>query len=184
MREIKFYARGGQGAVTASKVLVQSAIFDGKFAQSIPSYGQERQGAPIFCFARIDDEYIPTKSYVDEPDCVIVFDTGLKQSGIDVLENLKEGSTIVVNSHMKMKEYFDNENVKTIISVDANQITSDIIGDVPPNMAILGAIAKADDTVSIDSIYKAIQTNIKGRAGELNAESARKAYETAKIYKR
>ena len=46
MWEFKFYSRGGQGAVTAAKILVNAAILEGKFAQAIPSYGQERKGAP------------------------------------------------------------------------------------------------------------------------------------------
>ena len=41
MWEFKFYSRGGQGAVTAAKILVNAAILEGKFAQAIPSYGQE-----------------------------------------------------------------------------------------------------------------------------------------------
>lgn len=184
MNEIKFYSRGGQGAVTASKVLVQSAILDGKFAQSIPSYGQERQGAPVFCFARIDKNYIPTKSYVDEPDLVIVFDTGLDKSGVNVLEGIKKNATIVVNSTNDMKEYFENENVSTIVSIDANSITKEYVGNVPSNMAMLGALARVEDTVSIESVYDAIKIKISGKAGELNAEAAKQAYNKAKIYRR
>ena len=37
MWEFKFYSRGGQGAVTAAKILVNAAILEGKFAQAIPS---------------------------------------------------------------------------------------------------------------------------------------------------
>lgn len=42
MWEFRFYSRGGQGAVTAAKILTNAAIIEGKFAQAIPSYGQER----------------------------------------------------------------------------------------------------------------------------------------------
>ena len=44
MWEFRFYSRGGQGAVTAAKILTNAAITEGKFAQAIPSYGQERKG--------------------------------------------------------------------------------------------------------------------------------------------
>ena len=49
MWEFKFYSRGGQGAVTAAKILINAAIIEGKFGQAIPSYGQERKGAPVYC---------------------------------------------------------------------------------------------------------------------------------------
>lgn len=184
MIEIKFYARGGQGAVTAAKVLVQAAIYDCKFAQAIPSYGQERQGAPVFSFARIDKDYIATKSYVEEPDCVIVFDEGLKESGIDVLENIKDNSIVIVNAAKNPKEYLENESIGKLVVVDADKITNELIGRVPPNMAILGAVVKAIEVVKIESICEAIKFKIKGKAGELNAESARKAYQAATVYHR
>ena len=47
----------GQGAVTAAKILTNAAIIEGKFAQAIPSYGQERKGAPIHTYGRISDEH-------------------------------------------------------------------------------------------------------------------------------
>lgn len=35
MWEFRFYSRGGQGAVTAAKILTNAAIIEGKFAQAI-----------------------------------------------------------------------------------------------------------------------------------------------------
>ena len=64
MWEFKFYSRGGQGAVTAAKILINAAILEGKFGQAIPSYGQERKGAPVYTYARIADGPIEVKSYV------------------------------------------------------------------------------------------------------------------------
>ena len=40
MWEFKFYSRGGQGAVTAAKILINAAIIEGKFGQAITSYAQ------------------------------------------------------------------------------------------------------------------------------------------------
>lgn len=86
MWEFRFYSRGGQGAVTAAKILTNAAIIEGKFAQAIPSYGQERKGAPIHTYGRISDEPIEVKSYVYRPNCVICFDTSLEDVGIDITE--------------------------------------------------------------------------------------------------
>ena len=84
MWEFKFYSRGGQGAVTAAKILINAAIIEGKFGQAIPSYGQERKGAPVYTYARIADDPINVKSYVYRPNCVICFDTSLKDLDIDI----------------------------------------------------------------------------------------------------
>ncbi|WP_353095978.1 2-oxoacid:acceptor oxidoreductase family protein [Tissierella praeacuta] len=182
MWEIKFYARGGQGAVTAADILTNAAIIEGKFAQSIPSYGQERKGAPVYAFARIDDKEIETKSYVYRPNCVMVFDMGLEELGIDIYEGLVSGSAIVANTLEAGK--INNKNLSKIASIDANGITNLVVGDVPPNVAMLGALSKLTKCVSIESLEKAILTKIKGKAGELNAKACRRAYEETIIHEK
>lgn len=179
MDGIKFYARGGLGAVTASKVLVNAAIFDNKFAQAIPSYGQERQGAPVYAFARIHDSVIEVKSYVYNPNIILVFDMGLIDLGIDIYEGLKENSIMVVNSNLEDIEV--HKNIKRLVIVDANKITRDLLGDAPPNIAMLGALVKVNKNITIESLEKAVKLRIKGKVGELNAKACRRAYEEAII---
>jgi len=61
MFEIRIHSRGGQGGVTAARLLALAAIHDGKYATAAPFYGAERRGAPIVSFVRIDDK--PIKIY-------------------------------------------------------------------------------------------------------------------------
>jgi 2-oxoacid:acceptor oxidoreductase gamma subunit (pyruvate/2-ketoisovalerate family) len=56
MIEIRFHGRGGQGAVTASRIVAIAAYEEGKYSQAIPMYGTERRGAPLTAFVRIDDK--------------------------------------------------------------------------------------------------------------------------------
>lgn len=178
MWEIKIYSRGGQGAVTAAKILINAAILEGKFGQAIPSYGQERKGAPVYTYARIAEGEIDVKSYVYRPNCVVCFDTGLPVLGIDVFEGIQPGAVLVVNSPDRRLEH---PNVKTHCHVDADAVTHEVIGEVPPNTAMLGALVRATGCVSIESMVEAIQAKIPGKAGELNAEACRRAYEAASI---
>ncbi len=181
MWEFKFYSRGGQGAVTSSKILINAAIIDGKFAQAIPSYGQERKGAPVYTYARIDDKSIDVKSYVYRPNCVIVFDLGLPDLGIDIYDGLRKDSIIIANGDDKSK--ISHQNLKKTVMVKANEITKEVIGeDVPPNIAMLGAVAKATGCVSYEALEKAILAKIPGKEGELNAKACRRAYEEASVY--
>jgi pyruvate ferredoxin oxidoreductase gamma subunit/2-oxoisovalerate ferredoxin oxidoreductase gamma subunit len=181
MWEIIFYSRGGQGAVTASKILTEASIFEGKFAQSIPSYGQERKGAPVYTYGRIDDDRIETKSYVYDPNLVILFDTSLIEIGIKVFNGLKGEGILVVNSDKKIEL---PSSVKKAVYVDALKITSEEIGDVPPNIAMLGAVVKATACIDIESLVKAVKHKIPGKDGELNAKACRRAYEEARVYER
>jgi 2-oxoacid:acceptor oxidoreductase gamma subunit (pyruvate/2-ketoisovalerate family) len=182
MWEFKFYSRGGQGAVTAAKLLVNAAIIEGKFAQAIPSYGQERKGAPVYAYARIDDNSIDVKSYVYRPNCVIVFDMSLPDLGIDIYEGLKPGAVLVANSSYGSE--INSPNLAKVVTVDADKITNEIIGEVPPNVAMLGILAKATGCVSLDSLEKTIKVKMPGKAGELNAEACRRAFKEAAIHEK
>lgn len=176
MLEFKFYSRGGQGAVTAAKILVNAAILEGKFAQAIPSYGQERKGAPVFTYARISDRPIDVKAYVYRPNCVVDFDLSLEDVGIDITEGVRPGSTLIINTNNKN---YTNNAFEHITAIDADKITHQMLGDVPPNVAMLGALAKSTNCVSLESLKQAVRMKIPGKAGEKNAETCAAAYENA-----
>lgn len=176
MWEFKFYSRGGQGAVTAAKILINAAIIEGKYGQAIPSYGQERKGAPVYTYARIADGPIDVKSYVYRPNCVVCFDTSLAELGIDITEGVKSGSTLIVNTD---DANYKNEAFEKVCVIDADKITHELLGEVPPNVAMLGALAKATGCVGIESLKQAVMSKIPGKAGEKNAETCAAAYENA-----
>ncbi|PWM15756.1 MAG: hypothetical protein DBX49_03650 [Clostridia bacterium] len=173
MWEFRFYSRGGQGAVTAAKILTSAAIIEGKYAQAIPSYGQERKGAPIYTYGRISEEPIEVKSYVYRPNCVICFDTSLAEIGIDIREGVRPHSTLVVNSPDPVYE----DVFEKVFYLDADKLTHEMLGEVPPNVAMLGALAKATGCVSLESLLEAIKLKIPGKAGEMNAKTCAAAFE-------
>jgi pyruvate ferredoxin oxidoreductase gamma subunit len=51
--EIRWHGRGGQGVVTAGKLLAETAMESGQYFQAFPDYGPERMGAPIRAFTRL-----------------------------------------------------------------------------------------------------------------------------------
>ncbi|TET76520.1 MAG: pyruvate oxidoreductase subunit gamma, partial [Dehalococcoidia bacterium] len=54
MYEIRWHGRGGQGAITAAKIMAQAAYLDGyRGVTSAPSFGAERRGAPVSASTRI-----------------------------------------------------------------------------------------------------------------------------------
>ena len=89
MFEIRIHSRGGQGGVTAARLLALAAIHDGKYATAAPFYGAERRGAPIVSFVRIDDKPIKVYSQIKRPDMVIVLDASV----IDVVDVLQDART-------------------------------------------------------------------------------------------
>jgi len=176
--EIRILSRGGQGAVTMAKLMVFAALSEHKYAQMTPNFGQERKGAPVFTFARISDEPIMTHTYVYNPNVVVLFDPSLEDLGIDPIEGINDQqSMLVLNSSSKdaYEQLFSKFKKWGII--DAWSVTREIVGDVPPNCAMLGAFARVTGEISIESIQKAIIKLMPGSSGKKNSDCAFKAYE-------
>ncbi len=72
MEEIRFYGRGGQGAVIASWILCYAFFLEGKHAQAFHTFGAERRGAPVEAFVRMDDSFPHLRCKVVNPHYVIV----------------------------------------------------------------------------------------------------------------
>ncbi len=72
--EIRWHARAGQGAVTASKLLAETALLKGKYIQAMPEYGPERTGAPLRAYSRISDVPIEVHNNIVNPNIVVVLD--------------------------------------------------------------------------------------------------------------
>lgn len=184
MKELKFYGRGGQGVVTASKILVSAVVAEGKHALAVPSFGQERKGAPVYTYARISESPIDLRSFVYEPDGVMVFDLFVRELGIDITEGAKIGAILVANTPLSPKETGLEEKFSKIGCIDAFRITAEILGPVPPNAAMLGAICKTTGWVSLESVCSILKEYIPGKRGEQNVEAARCGFRDVKVWER
>lgn len=175
--EVRFHGRGGQGAWTASLLLAQAGLKEGKFIQSFPAFGPERAGAPITAFTRISAEKIQLHSSIYEPDVVVVLDPTLLSTS--VVEGLKEDSKLVVNtpdSGEKIRSMLGIEGVETWV-VDATDLALKILGRPITNTAMLGAVVKVTGIVELDSLMEAVKERFSGRIGEANVEVIEAAYE-------
>ena len=72
-RCIRWHGRGGQGAITAAKI-VASAAFETGYEGVVmaPTFGTERRGAPVFTSLKISREKIYDLSPIATPDMVVV----------------------------------------------------------------------------------------------------------------
>ena len=112
MYEIRLHSRGGQGGVTAAKLMALASFRDGKFATAAPFYGAERRGAPIVSFIRIDDKPIKIYSQIHSPDLVVVLDSSILDL-VNVFEGLKPDGKVLINAP-KVPEQAENYNVQHV----------------------------------------------------------------------
>lgn len=172
MLEISFHGRGGQGAVTAARLLAEAAFLEGKHCQAFPSFGAERRGAPVVAFTRINDKPIRIRSQVYRPDFVVVLDPTILDS-VDVSSGLKDKGLVVMNSG-NIPEKLKG---KRVALVNATKISIETLGRPIVNTAMLGALARVTDIVSVDSVAKVVERYFKGKGADKNMAAVKKAYD-------
>ena len=172
---IRIHGRGGQGAVTASRLLADASFRDGKFSQAIPMYGTERRGAPLVAYVRIDDVRVRERELVHAPDVVIVLDPLLSKEQ-SVASGLKKGGLLILNSKLPPEKVEIAGDIK-IATVDATKIALETLKRPITNTAILGAFSKSVGYPTMESIEKAIKKQFPGRIGEMNITAIHRSYE-------
>lgn len=179
--EVRFHGRGGQGVVTAAKLLAETAMKEGKYFQALPDYGGERMGAPIRAYARISPTPIIPHCLVTEPDIVVVIDPTLIDY-IDVTEGINRNSgIIVINTHfspneVRAKIYYEKGRVAT---VDATRIALHSLGRNIPNVPMLGALVKATDIVNPKSLINMVKYKLGTTMSQKVVEANMQAFEQA-----
>ncbi len=181
--EIRWHARGGQGAKTASALLAESAMSVGKYVQGFPEFGPERMGAPILAFNRIGDAPITIHSNVEEPDVVMVLDPSLI-GPVDVAGGLKPGGIVLVNTPQTPGEIKEKlgKDVRAA-TVDASSIAVSCMGREIPNTPMMGALLKVAPILPFETFIDRVRTDLSkkfhGRMDivEGNIAAMRRAYE-------
>ncbi len=173
--EVRWHGRGGLGAVTSAELVARAAISEGKYAQSFPSFGPERRGAPVIAFLRISNEFIRTRTPIDEPDVVLVLDPGLLRA-VDVTSGLKKSGKIVINSRKSPTALKSEFQFRwPVAAVNATAIARESIGVPITNTAMIGALLRVTEAVKQDSVVEQLHERFGARASG-NIEAMKRAY--------
>jgi len=181
--EIRWHGRGGQGAVTAAEILASAAVMEGKWAQAFPSFGAERRGAPVQAFTRIDDKPILNRSFIYEPDVVVILDEGLLDTEkANVIDGLKPNGMLIANTSQGPREVAERLGFKGGVAVvDATSVALEVLGVPIVNTAILGAVVRALGIVSTKSVTDVFKKKFSPSLAEKNIKAFSVAYERTVI---
>jgi pyruvate ferredoxin oxidoreductase gamma subunit len=156
LTEIRWHGRGGQGAVTAAKMVAELALGQGKYFQAFPEYGPERSGAPIVAFTRVSNEPIQVYSGIEHPQIVVVLDPSLL-SIVDVTRGAPQGAIVLVNSEMSPAELREHYKLKPgfrYSTIAATRIATETIRRPIPNTPMVGALTRITGLFPIDSVVE------------------------------
>ncbi|MDR3315409.1 MAG: 2-oxoacid:acceptor oxidoreductase family protein [Coriobacteriales bacterium] len=185
--EIRWHARAGQGAVTASKLLAETALLQGQYIQAMPEYGPERTGAPLKAYTRVSNERIELHNNIVHPDIVVILDDTLLPI-IDVLEGIKEGGTVILNTALSAEEARAALKAPAdlrVATVDASGIAVATIKRDIPNTPIVGALAEITGVVPVqalkDNLIKSFGKKFSQEVIDANLASVDRAVEEVKV---
>ncbi|MFZ5916448.1 MAG: 2-oxoacid:acceptor oxidoreductase family protein [Chloroflexota bacterium] len=181
--EVRFHGRGGQGIVTASALLSQAFFYEGKYPQSVPLYGPQRRGAPVTVFLRIGNHQIHQRSWVYNPEYVVVLDDSLIQIA-NVTQGVPQGGTILVNTPHSDKHALSLGDSFTVAGVDADEIAYRLGLGGPPypriNTLMLAAFSKVTGLISLASVIRAAKEKFPPKDDRMES-GMRQAYERAMV---
>ena len=146
MADIIFAGFGGQGILTAGKILIDVAAQHGKNICWTSSYGAAMRGGTASCSIIISDEEIGSP-YPEKLDILLAMN---EPSYHKFIGDVKEGGYAIVNGSLMGGdvEYPANVNV---YSVDATDIANSLGNGRAANLVMLGAMMKATGLMDVDT---------------------------------
>jgi pyruvate ferredoxin oxidoreductase gamma subunit len=182
LTEIRWHGRGGQGVVTAGKLLAETALGTGQYFQAFPDYGPERMGAPIRAFTRLSAKPITIHSQIEQPNVVLVLDPTLLGT-VPVTEGLQEEGILLVNTSSSPPKIRGITGFHTgqVFTVDASHIAIEEMGRDITNTPMLGAFARATGIFDIEDLTEQLRAwfgkKLPAKAVEANVRALRRAAE-------
>ncbi len=168
LTEIRWHARAGQGAKTASQILALALLRSGRFVQAFPEYGPERRGAPLRAYTRSSDRPIRRHDAIEHPDAVIVLEPSLMGDAA-VTDGLVEDGVVVLNAEQPPAGMV----AERVLCVPASRLASER-GSGFVNVTMLGAVGAALGEPPLEAIQDAA-VQVLGR--KVDATAVREAIE-------
>jgi len=173
MADIYLAGVGGQGIITASRIIGDAAILAGKNVLLSETHGMAQRGGSVVCTARIGDVYSPLIPD-GQADVVLAFEL------LEALRAVCKASkkTVVVSSNEKMiplsvstqkLKYPTLEEVRRdvtevageFVSIDASKLAGEAGVPMSSNIVMVGALAGTGLTnLDKNHFEKAIEMNI------------------------
>jgi 2-oxoglutarate ferredoxin oxidoreductase subunit gamma len=147
---------GGQGALLVGRMIAHAGLEENKEVSWLPSYGSEMRGGTANCSVIVSDNIVPSP-VIQKPNFVVV----MNKPSFDKFEKMVEpGGKLIVNSSL-----IEDKSQRTDIDVyyiPANEIANETGDDRSMNMIFLGAYVALTESISLESVFTAIENNLTG----------------------
>lgn len=178
MYEIRIHGIGGEGVVRLSEMIGKAATDCNKWAHSFPFFGTEIRGAAVKAFTRVSDSPISIKSYIYEPDAIVVTNDSLLDDA-ETLAGLNKNGVLLVNTQKGADELGKLTAAKAI-PIDATAKAYEIIGRPIVNTLFFGALIGVMDLLPVEEAIRVLKGEFSEKIAAVNIEAFKWGYDYAK----
>jgi 2-oxoglutarate ferredoxin oxidoreductase subunit gamma len=171
--ELRMAGLGGQGIVMQGRILAAAAIYDGKEATQVETYGMQQRGGDVRTDVVISDEEIDFPE-VTKANVLVA----MAQQALDKNRGcLRPGGILVIDS-----SHIDGSKIdcdaSRVCSIPASQIAEKELGNpLVTSVLMLGGLMGVTGLLSRTSMERAIAESVPAKAQELNLRAFRRGLE-------
>lgn len=148
---------GGQGILSAGRIIAQAALSEDREVSWFPSYGPEMRGGTANCGVVISDEPIGSP-VINDTDVLIA----LNNPSLDKFtRQVKPGGLIIVDSAL-VYAIPARQDVR-FVPIPASTLASDMGNITYATIILLGSLARATGCISRDSFESALRVVLPAR---------------------
>ena len=152
-----FSGFGGQGLLTAGRLLAACAMAEGRHVTFFPSYGAEVRGGTAHCHVIIRDE--PIASPLVEESTALLIMNALSMERF--LPTLGPGGLMVLNASMAQAPV-KSDGVE-LLTLHATELAADIGSRQVANMILLAALNEVKRLVKPERLLGTLAESLTGR---------------------
>lgn len=150
VHEIVLAGFGGQGILSAGRLIAQAGMLDGKQVSWLPSYGPEMRGGTANCSVVVSDTPVDSPVLNSCNELIV-----MNKPSLDKFEDMvEEGGIIIIDSSIVDRDV-KRDDVKSFL-IPAINIASDMGNVAFANIILLGKLIKERQTVSVENFEKAL----------------------------
>ncbi len=169
-KQIRLSGSGGQGMLLAGIILAEAGIMSGKNAVQSQSYGPEARGGASKSEVIISDLSIDYPK-VTKPDIMLAL---TQEAYSKYAGDMSDDGILVIDESIQLS----GQDKCKVYSIPIIVSARDVLGRaIVANMVALGAIVKASEVISFESLESAVLKRVPRGTEELNRKAIQTGYE-------
>lgn len=149
LKEIICAGLGGQGVLTAGKLIMYVAYGKDLKVTWFPTYGNEMRGGAANCNVVVSDEKVASP-YADHPDVLFA----MAERAIDeYMDAMKPGASLIVNSSLIPEDKKYRDDIK-VFKAPITDIAQQLGNERAANICLLGYMVQKTDVFTKEDFEK------------------------------